>query len=128
MSKSRWASVLVLGVLGSVLLVSIAAAKVTGVRSTVTISSGTGDRFAGKVSAAKKKCRADRTVRLFTEGDSARPGDVLVDVTKTDASGAWRMDGNFLAGVYYAQVVALMVMIDGDPYRCAGDLSVHMQY
>jgi hypothetical protein len=135
MSRVRWVSVLALSGLAALLLASTAVGKATSVRSTVTIVSGEGAKFSGKVAAAKRKCRANRTVRLYTEGasayaeaGSARPGDVLVDVAKTDATGAWRMDGNFYAGVYYAQVLALLVMIDGDPYRCAPDLSLRMRY
>jgi predicted lipoprotein len=137
MSRLRWMSVLALSALAVLLLASVAAGKATSVKSTVTISSGEGARFTGKVVAAKKKCRANRTVKLYAEAEagsayaeagSARPGDVLVDVAKTDATGAWRMDGNFYAGVYYAQVLALLVTIDGDPFRCAPDLSLRMQY
>lgn len=128
MSRMRWTSVSALGVLGAVLLVSVAFASVSSVKSTVTITSGEGAEFTGKVSATKKKCRANRTVKLYTEAGSARMGDVLVDTAKTNASGVWSMDGSFIAGVYYAQVMALLVNVDGTMYRCAGDLSLRMHY
>jgi hypothetical protein len=135
MSRMRWTSVSALGVLSAVLLVSVAFASVSSVKSTVTITSGKGTEFTGKVNAAKKKCRAHRTVKLYTEASSAyvgsgsaRMGDVLVDTAKTDASGAWSMDGSFIAGVYYAQVMALLVNVNGTMYRCAGDLSLRMHY
>lgn len=134
----RSVPVLALALLVSGAVVSLASGAATAssakpVTSTVTISSGKGTEFTGKVSAAKKKCRANRTVKLYTESDSpyagaARMGDVLVDTAKTNASGAWRMDGSFTAGVYYAQVMALLVNVNGTQYRCAGDLSLRMQY
>jgi len=127
MSKLSWV-LLVSGLLTMLLAASPAAGKTTNVKSTVTISSGEGTRFTGKVVAAKRKCRANRTVKLYTELDSTRMDDALVGVAKTDATGAWRMDGDFIAGVYYAQVLALLVTIDGDPYRCAPDLTLRMRY
>ncbi len=135
MSRMRWTVALALCALGAMLLASAALASVSSVKSTVTITSGKGTEFTGKVNAAKKKCRAHRTVKLYTEASSAyvgpgsaRMGDVLVDTAKTDASGAWSMDGSFIAGVYYAQVVALLVNVNGTMYRCAGDLSLRMHY
>lgn len=127
----RWTSVMAL------IAVAAAAALVgpglaggaTNVKSTVTITSGKGTQFTGKVSAAKKKCRAGRTVKLYAEADyTGRMGEPLVGTAKTNASGVWTMDGSFLAGVYYAQVMALLVNIDGMAYRCAGDLSLRAHF
>lgn len=108
---------------------SATASSVTTVKSTVTITSGEGTQFTGKVSAAKKKCRAGRTVKLYSEaGSTGRMGDPLAGTAKTNATGAWAMDGSFLSAVYYAQVAAVLVHINGAPYRCAGDLSIAMHY
>jgi hypothetical protein len=131
MAQSRWIPAVVL--VASMVIVSLAAgpaaaSKVPTVKSTVTITSGEGSQFSGKVSSAKKQCRAKRTVKLYMEPGSARAGDSLVGTAKTDASGAWTMDGSFLAAVYYAQVVPLLVRIHGAPYRCAYDWSMPMRY
>jgi|GEM_PF-2206799 len=130
MRLPRWMSAMALVALGAMasLLGPATAGSATSVKSTVTITSGKGTRFTGKVSAAQAKCRAGRTVKLYTEADSGRMGDQLVDTAKTNASGAWAMDGSFLAGVYYAQVTALLVQINGAMYHCAGDLSLRMHY
>lgn len=97
------------------------------VKSTVTITSGEGAEFTGKVSSAKKKCRAGRTVKLFREEDSG-DGDELVGTAKTNKAGTWTMDGNFFAGVYFARVLATIVYINGMAYRCAGDLSIRQRF
>lgn len=140
LKRRRSVPVLALALLVSSAVVSPAfgaatASSVKRVTSTVTITSGKGTEFTGKVGAAMKKCRANRTVKLYTESSSAyvgagsaRMGDVLVDTVKTGAGGAWSMDGSFIAGVYYAQVTALLVYVNGTPYRCAGDLSLRMRY
>lgn len=125
MSRWRWMSVLAVAMLGAALLGPAAAGSVTNVKSTVTIASGEGAQFTGKVSAGKQKCRAGRTVRLYTEAGStaARPGDQLVGTAKTDANGNWTIDGSFYAAVYYTQVAAILIHIHGVAYRCLGDFS-----
>jgi hypothetical protein len=130
MDFPRWVPVLALVTLGAMasLAVGPAAASVTTVKSTVTIASGEGSLFTGKVSSAKKKCRAGRTVKLFREAGSSRMDDPVVGTAKTDASGAWTMDGSFLAGVYYAKVVAVLVHFHGMSFRCAGDFSVRSHF
>ncbi len=116
-----------LGVLLS-LAVAPASASVPTLKSTVTIASGKGTQFTGRVASAKKKCRAGRTVRLFREAGSSRMADPIVGTAKTDGSGAWTMHGSFLAGVYYAQVVAVLVHVNGMSFRCAGDFSVRAHF
>jgi hypothetical protein len=130
MEWPRWMSVLAfLALTAAVSLVAApASASVTTVKSKVTITSGKGTKFAGKVSSAKKQCRAGRKVKLFREAGSSRTGDPVVGSAKTNASGAWTMDGSFLAGVYYAQVVATLIHIHGMSYRCAGDFSVRQHF
>jgi hypothetical protein len=100
------------------LSVGPAAATVKTVKTTVTISSGEGTEFKGKVSSAKKQCRANRKVTLYMQpydgGD-----DTAVGSDKTDASGAWFMEGSFLAGIYYARVASTVVHINGAAFRCA---------
>jgi hypothetical protein len=130
MEWSRWVPMLALAVLGAtVLLIGPAAASAaTKVKSTVTIASGEGARFKGKVNSARKRCRAGRTVKLYRAADSAGEKDSLVGTAKTNATGTWTMDGNFLAGIYYAQVTALLVHINGMAYRCAGDFSLRQRF
>jgi hypothetical protein len=130
MELPRWVPVLALVALGAMVSLAVgpAAASVTTFKSAVTIASGEGTQFTGKVSSAKRKCRAGRTVKLFREAGSSRAGDLVVGTAKTSASGAWTMDGSFLAGVYYAKVVAVLVQVNGMSFRCAGDLSVRAHF
>jgi hypothetical protein len=123
-------SVLVLLALGAVVSLAAvpASASVTTVKSTVTITSGEGTEFTGKVNSAKKQCRAGRTVKLFREAGSSRMGDPVVGTAKTNASGTWTMDGSFLTGVYYAQVIATLIHIHGMSYRCGVDLSIRQHF
>ena len=100
--------------------VAPATATVT-VKSTVTITSGEGSQFTGKVGSPKKRCRAGRTVKLYRE-------DTVVGTAKTDKAGTWEMDGSFLAGVYHARVLPLLVHINGMAVRCAVDLSMRQHF
>jgi hypothetical protein len=128
MKVSRWAMAVVVLAGVAALAVGPAAASTTKVQSTVTIVSGEGAKFTGKVKAAQKKCRAGRTVKLYREAGSSRVGDTLVGTAKTNKAGAWTLDGTFYAGVYFAQVLPLLVMIEGDPFRCLGDMSIRAHY
>lgn len=110
------------------LAVGPAAASTAKVQSTVTIVSGEGAEFTGKVKSAKKKCRAGRTVKLYREAGSSRAGDTLVGTAKTNKAGTWTLDGTFYAGVYFAQVLPLLVMIEGERFRCLGDMSIRAHY
>lgn len=117
-------SVLVVGlaVLGAMSLgVSPAAATVKTVKTTVKITSGQGTEFKGKVSSSMKRCRAGRTVKLYSEPDSARArvAGTLVGTAKTNASGVWELEGSFLAGVYYARVASILFHMHGQAYRCS---------
>jgi hypothetical protein len=126
----RWMPVLTVVALGAIvsLVGSASARSIPTVKSTVTITSGEGAEFTGKVSAAKKKCRAGRTVKLFREAGSSRTADPIVGTARTNATGAWTMDGSFLAGVYYARVVAALIHINGMAYRCGGDFSIRQHF
>lgn len=104
-----------------------AATAAIKVKSTVTITTGEGAKFTGKVGSAKKRCRVGRTVKLFRQEDSGT-GDDLVGTAKTNKSGNWTMDGSFFAGVFYARVLATIVHINGMAYRCAGDFSIRQRY
>jgi hypothetical protein len=117
-----------LGGIASLAVAPAMATTATKVQSTVTITSGKGSEFTGKVNSAKKKCRVGRTVKLFREAGSSRMGDPVVGTAKTDASGAWTMDGSFLAGVYYAQVVAVLVHYHGMSFQCRGDFSIRAHF
>jgi hypothetical protein len=129
MSRPRWfpvppgAIVLALLVAGP----AIGHAHVEKVKSTVTIKSGKGTEFTGNVKAAQKKCRAGRKVKLFMEPYSGG-ADELVGTAKTNSSGAWRMEGSFLAGIYHAKVTAATVDDGDDTFRCLVDISVSARY
>lgn len=118
-----------IALLGTLVLTgpAIGHAHVEKVKSTVTIKSGEGTEFTGKVTAAQKKCRAGRKVKLFMEPYSGA-ADELVGTAKTNASGAWRIEGSFLAGIYHAQVSASTVHTVHDTFRCQVDLSVSARY
>ena len=111
-----------------------AASKVTTVLATVTITSGAGNEFRGKVTSAKKQCRAGRTVKLFMHAaeplraGSSRSADDEVGTARTNASGTWTMDGAFIAAVYYAQVIPVVLHINGVPVRCGYDVSVRTHF
>lgn len=131
MPRSRLFLVSALSAIGLTLLVlagsAIGHAHVTKVKSTVTIQSGKGTEFTGKVKAAQKKCRSRRKVQLFMEPYSGG-ADELVGTAKTNASGTWRMEGSFLAGIYHAKVTAATVHSGDDTFRCQFDLSVSARY
>jgi hypothetical protein len=95
-----------------------AAGAVTTVKTTVTITSGEGTEFTGKVSSPKKQCRDDRKVTLYMKPYDGS-ADTAVGSDKTDASGAWSMEGSFVAGIYYARVASTVVHINGSAFRCA---------
>lgn len=106
-----------------------AAGAVTNVKSTVVITSGEGTRFTGRVSSGKKKCRAGRTVKLYYQaGSTARMGDPLAGTAKTRANGTWVIDGSFLAAIYYVQLTAMTVHVNGVAYRCGAASSIAMHY
>jgi hypothetical protein len=104
-----------------------AAAAVKTVKSTVTITSGEGAEFKGKVSSPKKQCRDDRKVTLYMKPYGGGT-DIAVDSDRTDASGAWSMAGNFLAGIYYARVTSTLVHASGVPIRCAYDWTMPARF
>lgn len=127
MGKSKlWVTVLCLAAVAAMLAPAGAAAAIK-VKSTVTITSGEGAKFTGKVSSAKKKCRSGRTVKLFREEDDGS-GDELVGTAKTNKSGNWTMNGEFFAGEYFARVIATIVYIEGMAYRCAGDITIRQRF
>jgi hypothetical protein len=68
--RHRWIPLAALATLAAFALMAVGpatAAKVTNVKSTVTIKSGEGAKFTGKVTSAQKKCRSGRKVKLFME-------------------------------------------------------------
>jgi hypothetical protein len=128
MGKSKlWMAVLCVVAAGAMMAPVGAAAAATKVKSTVTILSGEGAEFTGKVSSAKKKCRAGRTVKLFRKDESSGK-DKLVGTAKTAKSGIWTMNGSFLAGEYRAQVIANLIHISEMAYRCMGDISLRRHF
>jgi hypothetical protein len=131
MSRSRWFLVPVLSaaVLALLALAGSATgrAHATDVKSTVTIKSGKGTEFTGKVNAAQKKCRAGRKVKLFMEPYSGG-ADELVGAAKTNSSGVWTMEGSFLAGVYHAEVTAATVHAGDDTFHCRVDVSMSARF
>jgi hypothetical protein len=128
MSRSRCAPLLVLSVLGAVgLLVAgpATAAKVVKVKSTVTISSGEGTEFKGKVSSGNKKCRSGRKVQLFKDLGSR---DQLVGSAKTDASGMWEIHGSFLAAMYHAEVAGRIIHTGSGTLNCLPDVGLTARF
>ena len=124
----RLVLVLALVALGAASLFAVSAlGAVKTVKSTVTITSGEGSEFKGKVSSSKKQCRENRKVTLYMKpyGGGA---DVAVASDKTDGSGAWSMEGSFLAGVYYARVASAVIHANGIPIRCAYDWTMPARY
>lgn len=116
-----WMPVLFLVALAAVALWAAPATATVTVKSTVTIASGEGDEFTGKVGSPKKRCRVGRTVKLYRE-------DTVVGTAKTDRAGTWEMDGSFLAGFYRARVLPLLVHVNGMPIRCGGDYSMRQHF
>lgn len=122
---TRWMPVLFLVTMAAVLLWAMPA--MAAVKSTVTIISGEGTEFTGKVTSPKQRCRAGRTVKLFREDDSGDESR-LAGTARTNKAGLWTMDGSFLAGIYYARVLPLLIHINGMAYRCAGDFSIRQRF
>jgi hypothetical protein len=121
--------VLALVVLGSLLLfVGLAVSAVTTVKTTVSITSGEGTGFKGKVGSAKKRCRAGRRVTLYKKAEPGDGEDSVVGADRTNASGAWSIDGSFLTAVYYARVAAVLVHANGSTLRCSYAWTMPMHY
>jgi hypothetical protein len=103
-------------------LVLVLALVAVGVASlfvgSVTITSGEGTEFKGKVSSPKKQCRENRKVTLYMKAASGG-SDSVVGSDKTDPSGAWTIGGSFLAGEYYARVASVLVHANGAAFRCS---------
>jgi len=131
MPRFRWFLVPALSALALVMPVlagsAIGHAHVTKVKSTVTIKSGKGTEFTGKVNSAQKKCRSARKVKLFMEPYSGDK-DELVGTAKTNGSGVWKMEGSFVAGIYHAEVIAITVHATATAFRCLFDMSVSARY
>jgi hypothetical protein len=105
------------------------AGAVKTAKSTVTIGSGNGSEFKGKVSSPQKACRAHRKVTLFKKPYDYEEGAAeAVGTDKTDASGNWTIQGAFIAGLYYARVANALVHVNGEPIRCNVDLTLTMRY
>jgi hypothetical protein len=120
----RWMSVLLaIGIVAAVLPGTAMAA----VKSTVTIASGEGSRFSGKVTSPKQRCKAGRTVKLYREDDSGDE-DSVVGSARTSKTGAWAMNGSFIAGIFYARVLPAVFHQHGMTLRCAGDFSIHQRF
>lgn len=109
------------------LMVLAAPSAGAAVRSKVTILSGEGTEFTGKVTSPKKRCRSGRTVKLFREDDSGDK-DSLAGTARTTRAGVWTMDGSFVAGFYYARVLPMVIHQSGMAIRCAGDFSVRQRF
>lgn len=109
-------------------LATAPAATTTTAKSVVTITSGEGAEFTGKVTSPQKRCRAGRTVKLYREAGSSRAAYAVVGTAKTDSKGAWTMEGSFLAGFYYARVAPLLIHVNGKPIRCNFDVSMRQHF
>jgi hypothetical protein len=111
----------------ALLIAAPAVATVPTVKSTVSITSGEGTGFTGKVASARKQCRDDRKVTLFMKpyGGSA---DVAVGSDRTSPSGAWTIEGSFVAGIYYARVASALEHEDGSAFRCDFDLTMAARF
>jgi hypothetical protein len=129
-TKLRWAPVGLLVAVGLLAVMAAPAAAATTVKSTVTITSGKGTEFTGKVTSPKAKCRAGRTVKLYRDDESSRVALAyqVEGTAKTNRMGLWTMDGSFLAGVYYARVLPMLIHLNGMAYRCAGDISLRQHF
>jgi hypothetical protein len=128
--RPRWMLLPALGVLAALVLVAggpASAAKVTNVKSTVTIKSGEGSEFTGKVTSTQKKCRLGRKVKLVMEPYSGGK-DEVVDTAKTNATGAWEMHGSYMAGIYHAEVTSTFVHTDSGTFHCLVAIGVSHRY
>lgn len=128
----RWAGnvvVAALVVLGAAGLLADGALAKKFTKSTVTISSGRGSQFTGKVASGKRQCRAGRPVKLYLEGGPpGRPGDKVVGTANTDLSGNWAIFGSFLEGTYYAGIAREVIHDRTGTHRCAADWSPAAPY
>ena len=106
------AAVLGLGALAG----TAGASKAASVKTKVTIATANSERFAGRVTSAKKACMKARKVTLYVNSASAGqrsygryPGYEAVGTATTKANGNWRVRSRaepFLAGLYRASVAA----------------------
>jgi len=125
----RLALALAVAVVATAVFVVGAAGAVKTAKSTVTIGSGNGSEFKGKVTSPQKACRANRKVTLFKKPYSYEDGETeAVGTDKTDGSGNWTIQGAFVAGLYYARVANALVHVNGEPIRCNFDLTLTMRY
>ena len=127
-SRSRSVPVLALCVLATAALLGVlpaTAAKVTRVKSNVTIASGEATEFTGKVTSADKRCRVGRTVKLFREIGGP---DKLVGTDRTSSSGRWEIHGSFLAAKYHAEVARMTFHTGSGTIECRFDLSVSARF
>jgi hypothetical protein len=125
----RVALVLAAAVAATALFAGSAAGAVKTVKSTVTIASGNGSEFKGRVSSSQKACRANRKVTLFKEPYAGEGGeDEAVGTDRTSASGAWSVQGSFIAGLYYARVASVLVHVNGQPIRCSFDVNMAARF
>lgn len=109
------------------LIAAPALATVPTVKSTVTITSGEGTGFTGKVTSARKQCRDDRKVTLYMKPYDGS-ADIAVGSDKTSPSGAWTIEGSFVAGIYYARVASAVARANGVPVRCDFDLTMAARF
>jgi hypothetical protein len=125
----RLAFVLAVAITATAVFAVAAAGAVKSAKSTVTIGSGSGNEFKGKVSSPQKACRANRKVTLYKKPYSYEEGEAEgVGTDRTDAAGNWTIEGAFVAGLYYARVTSALVHVNGQPIRCSIDLSITMRY
>ncbi len=73
-------------------------------KTKVKITDGGPTRFEGKVTSKEDKCEKGRKVTLHYDFGGPYKGGDVVGTAKTNASGAWEIDGTFVAGLYYASV------------------------
>lgn len=128
--RHRWISLAAPVALAAFALAAVgpaSAAKVTSVKSTVTIKSGEASRFTGKVSAAQKACTRGRKVKLLLEPYSGGE-DELIGTARTNSSGIWELKGSFMAGIYHAEVAGSSVHTDSATLNCRFDISVSAKY
>jgi hypothetical protein len=98
-------------------------AGASGVKSTVSITSGEGTRFEGTVTSSNAKCEQSRQVSLVydTAGQT-------VGTTKTNADGNWEIEGSFTAGMYHAEVAPKSLKAKRPHKKCKGAESPSRQY
>jgi hypothetical protein len=128
--RLRWISLAALGALAAIVLVAVGpatGAKVTNVKSTVTIKSGEGTGFTGKVTSAQKKCRSGRRVNLLMTPYSGGK-DKLVGTAKTKPTGVWEMEGSFIAGIYHAEAASSFFHTDSGTFHCVISVGLSARY